>query len=115
MKDIADKATTAPHLLFVCVHNTGRSQMAEAFVRKLSQGKVIAESAGTQPSDKLNPVVVQAMREKGIDITGHHPKLMSNEMIQRANHIFTMGCFNETECPAVILKKSTDWGLEDPH
>ena len=77
MSASAKKHLAPPRLLFVCVHNTGRSQMAEAFTRQLSGGKVVAKSAGTRPSDTLNSVVVEAMREKGIDITAHTPKLMT--------------------------------------
>jgi protein-tyrosine-phosphatase len=109
------RPVAAQRLLFVCVHNKGRSQMAEAFTRQLSGGRVVADSAGTRPSSRLDPVVVEAMRERGIDITKHRPKLITDEMVGRADRVFTMGCFNDTECPAVILKKSVDWALEDPH
>ena len=98
--------------LFVCVHNSGRSQMAEAFTRLLSNGTVEAESAGTEPSQGVNPVVV-AMSEIGIDLTGHYPKVISQDMVDRADSVFTMGCSIDESCPAVFVP-SEDWGLEDP-
>ena len=99
--------------LFVCVHNSGRSQMAEAFTRHLSNGAVEAESAGTQPSTGVNPIVVEAMAEIGIDLAGHHPKVISQEMVDRADSVFTMGCSIDESCPATFVP-SEDWGLEDP-
>ena len=104
----------AQRVLFVCVHNSGRSQMAEAFARRLSNGKLIAESAGTAPTESLNKVVVEAMRERGIDITSQRPKLLSLGMPKRADRIFTMGCYDEGQCPAMLLD-SEDWALDDPH
>ena len=99
--------------LYVCVHNSGRSQMAEAFTRHLSNGTVEAESAGTEPSQGVNPVVVDAMAELGIDLAGHYPKVISQEMVDRADSVFTMGCSIDESCPAVFVP-SEDWGLEDP-
>lgn len=107
--------------LFVCTHNSGRSQMAEAFAKRLGQGKIAAESAGTQPTDSLNPQVVEAMKEIGYDMAGHHPKLMTQEMLDRADKVVTMGCgvnLNDVDseaavCPAVFVE-TEDWGLEDP-
>ena len=99
--------------LFVCVHNSGRSQMAEAFTRHLSNGTVAAESAGTEPSHGVNPVVVEAMAEIGIDLSGHYPKVISQDMVDRADSVFTMGCSIEESCPAVFVP-SEDWDLEDP-
>ena len=86
-------------VLFVCVHNSGRSQMAEAFARELSGGRLDAESAGTEPTAALNLVVVEAMRERGLDITGQRPKLLTPEMAQRADRIFTMGCYEAGHAP----------------
>ncbi len=102
-------------VVFVCVHNSGRSQMAEAFAKRLGAGKIIAESAGTQPADGLNPEVVQAMKEIGYDMKGHYPKLLTIEMINSADRIITMGCGVDAEgvCPASIVQ-TEDWGLEDP-
>ena len=87
--------------------------MAEALTRHLSNGAVEAESAGTQPSTGVNPIVVEAMAEIGIDLTGHHPKVISQEMVNRADSVFTMGCSIDESCPATFVP-SEDWGLEDP-
>ena len=108
-------------VIFVCVHNSGRSQMAEAFARKLGEGKIIAESAGTEPGGSLNPQAVAAMQEIGYDMSGHYPKLMTPEMVESADKVITMGCgvnLDDIEsggavCPAVFVE-SEDWGLEDP-
>lgn len=101
-------------VLFVCVENAGRSQMAEAFAKRYGKGKIEAMSAGTMPSKEVNPVVVQAMREKGIDISRNKPKLLSTKMVQEADMIIVMGCGAEGICPAPLLNKVTDWELEDP-
>jgi arsenate reductase (thioredoxin) len=102
-------------VLFVCVHNSGRSQMAEAFFNKMADGKAIAISAGTQPADEVNPVVVKAMRELGIDISDNKPKLLTMEMVEKANRMITMGCGAEAGevCPASFIE-TEDWALEDP-
>jgi protein-tyrosine-phosphatase len=101
--------------LFVCVHNAGRSQMAEAFAKK--QG-LNAASAGTVPATGVNPTVVQVMKEKGIDISSNAPKLLTTEMINQATFVFTMGCSVEEVCPRPMLakmqKKLVDWKIEDP-
>ncbi len=101
-------------VLFVCVENAGRSQMAEAFARHYGRGKIDALSAGTMPSDRTNPVVIQAMREKGIDISDSNPKLIDGKMVQEAAVIIVMGCGAEGFCPAPLLGKVVDWGIEDP-
>ncbi len=102
-------------VLFVCVHNSGRSQMAEAFFNKLAGGKAQAYSAGTQPADKVNPIVVEAMKETGIDISNNKPKLLTMDMVEKAERMITMGCGAEAEavCPASFIK-TEDWALEDP-
>ncbi len=100
-------------VLFVCVHNAGRSQMAEAFFNKLAKGKSVAESAGTVPATGINPVVLQAMREVGIDIEDRKPRLLSLEMMETADRVITMGCMDEAVCPASFTP-TEDWGLEDP-
>jgi arsenate reductase len=101
-------------VIFVCVHNSGRSQMAEAFAKRLGQGKLIAESAGTEPGDALNPQAVAVMREIGYDMSGHRPKVMTPEMVESADRIITMGCGVDADtCPAVFVP-SEDWGLDDP-
>ncbi len=102
-------------VLFVCVHNSGRSQMAEAFFSQLSKGKAQAYSAGTQPADKVNPVVIEAMREVGIDISSNRPKALTIDMVEKADRMITMGCGAEAEavCPASFIE-TEDWALEDP-
>lgn len=101
-------------VIFVCVHNSGRSQMAEAFAKRLGQGKLIAESAGTEPGDALNPTAVAAMEELGYDMSGHHPKMMTLDMVDSADRIITMGCgVDATTCPAAFMP-TEDWGLDDP-
>ncbi len=103
-------------VLFVCVHNSGRSQMAEALLNHYAQGKAQAISAGTQPGTQVNPVAVQAMRELGLDISEKRPKLLTDEMIAAADRIITMGCAVDAEaCPAIFFKAVEDWGLEDPY
>lgn len=107
--------TNGDSFLFVCVHNAGRSQMAEAFAKKRG---LKAESAGTMPATTVNPVVVQAMKEKGIDVSLGVPKLLTSEMINKATLVVTMGCSVEDVCPRPMLaqmqKKLVDWDLEDP-
>jgi len=102
-------------VLFVCVHNLGRSQIAEAFFNQLAKGEAFAISAGTQPADKVNPVVVEAMREIGIDISGNKPKALTMDMVEKADRMITMGCGAEAEdtCPASFIE-TEDWALEDP-
>ena len=101
-------------VLFVCVENAGRSQMAEAFAKHYDKGKVEATSAGTMPSSEVNPVVVQVMKEKGIDISKNKPKLINNQMVQEADIVIVMGCDPQGFCPAPLLEKVADWKLEDP-
>jgi len=102
-------------ILFVCVHNSGRSQMAEAFFNKLTEGKAIGLSAGTQPSNKVNPVVVEVMREVDVDIGDNKPKALTRDMVGIANRMITMGCGAEAKavCPATFVE-TEDWALEDP-
>jgi protein-tyrosine-phosphatase len=101
-------------VLFVCVENAGRSQMAEAFTRKHSGGKVEALSAGTMPAKGVNPVVIQVMQEKGIDLTAKKPKAITRQMVEEADVIIVMGCSAEGFCPAPLLNKVVDWQIEDP-
>jgi arsenate reductase len=100
--------------LFVCVENAGRSQMARAFAEKYGMK---ASSAGTMPSSRVNPIVVEAMREKGIDLSGNVPKMLTPEMINKAGLVVTMGCSVEEVCPKPLLaqmqKKLVDWNLKD--
>ena len=107
------KTTKLPNVLFVCVHNSGRSQMAEAFFNWLARGKARALSAGTAPADVVDPTVIEAMREVGIDISGNKPKALTPEMLEQADVVVTMGCGVEGVCPATFVK-TEDWGLEDP-
>ena len=101
-------------VVFVCTHNSGRSQMAEAFAKRLGKGKIIAESAGAEPADHLNPQAVQAMEEIDYDMSGHYPKPMTPEMVESADRIVTMGCgADAATCPAAFVP-SEDWGLDDP-
>lgn len=102
-------------VLFVCVHNSGRSQMAEAYYNLLSKGKAQGLSAGTQPADEVNPVVVEAMKEVGIDISSNKPKGLTMDMVEKADRMITMGCGAEAEavCPAGFIK-TEDWALEAP-
>jgi len=101
-----------PKILFLCVHNAGRSQMAAGFARQIGADDVIVYSAGSAPGEHLNPAVVEAMSEKGIDISNESPKRLNDEMGQEAQVIVTMGCGDE--CPVFIGKRYLDWDLEDP-
>jgi arsenate reductase len=101
-------------VLFVCVENAGRSQMAEAFAKKYGKDKFIVSSAGNQPADKVNPMVVEAMKEKGIDISMNKPKLLTFQMTQDADLIVTMGCNDQGVCPGPFFKATIDWKLEAP-
>jgi protein-tyrosine-phosphatase len=102
-------------VLFVCVHNSGRSQMAEAFFNKLAEDKARALSAGTQPDNEINPVVVEVMREADINIAGNKPKMLTMDIVKQAQRMITMGCGAEAGavCPASFLP-TEDWALEDP-
>ena len=100
-------------ILFVCTHNAARSQMAEAFFNSLADGKAKAISAGTMPASQVNPAVVQAMREVGIEISNQKPKLLTLDMMEKAERVITMGCGEETTCPASLVQ-TEDWKLEDP-
>jgi protein-tyrosine-phosphatase len=101
-------------ILFVCVENAGRSQIAEAFASKYGKDRIAAFSAGNKPADKVNPIVVQAMKEKGIDISTNRPKLLTFQMAQDADLIVTMGCNDQGICPGPFFKPTIEWKLEDP-
>jgi protein-tyrosine-phosphatase len=101
-------------ILFVCIENAGRSQMAEAFAKKYGKDKFIVSSAGNKPADKVNPIVVEAMKEKNIDISMNKPKLLTYEMAQNADLIVTMGCNEQGICPGPFFKPTVEWKLEDP-
>jgi arsenate reductase len=101
-----------PTVLFVCVHNAGRSQMAAGFMEKLSDGKVTVLSAGSAPKDSINPIAVAVMAEVGIDIANNTPKILTNEAVQESDVVITMGCGDT--CPFYPGKRYEDWVLEDP-
>ncbi|WP_294569471.1 arsenate reductase ArsC [uncultured Arthrobacter sp.] len=101
-----------PTVLFVCIHNAGRSQMAAGFLRELSGGAVEVRSGGSEPGDSINPVAVQAMAEEGIDISRAVPQLMTTEQVQASDVVITMGCGDV--CPVFPGKRYEDWELADP-
>ncbi|MEV6321286.1 arsenate reductase ArsC [Nocardia sp. NPDC051787] len=101
-----------PSVLFVCVHNAGRSQMAAAFLRHLSGDRVEVRSAGSAPADQINPVAVEAMREIGIDMSAEVPKVLTAEAVQASDVVITMGCGDA--CPYFPGKHYLDWKLDDP-
>ena len=101
-------------VLFVCVENAGRSQMAEAFFRKFIKDEFNVISAGTIPSTKLNPIVVQVMEEIGIDMTSQSPKTISNSMIDDSFKTVNMGCMDKESCPSLFVKDVIDWNIPDP-
>jgi len=104
-----------PRVLFVCVHNAGRSVMAEALFNELAAGRAEASSAGTIPGGAPHPVVVEAMREVGLDVAGHRGRLLTDDMVRSADRVITMGCaVDEQACPAVRYANVEDWGLPDP-
>jgi arsenate reductase len=101
-----------PAILFLCVHNAGRSQMAAAFARNLAGDRIVVYSAGSEPGDQLNDAVVMAMSEVGLDISDESPKKLTDEMGRQADVIVTMGCGDS--CPVYLGKRYLDWELEDP-
>ena len=100
-------------ILFVCVHNAGRSQIAEAFFNHYAKGKAQAFSAGTHYASRIDPIVVEAMAERGIDISNKRPKMLTLEMLGVADKVISMGCGVEGVCPATFVP-TEDWQLEDP-
>ncbi|MFF2390140.1 arsenate reductase ArsC [Agromyces sp. NPDC058104] len=101
-----------PTVLFVCVHNAGRSQMAAGFLRELAGDRVDVLSAGSEPKHRINPVAVQAMAEEGIDITNNVPKVLTTEAVRDSDVVITMGCGDA--CPIFPGKRYEDWKLDDP-
>ncbi len=99
-------------VLFVCVHNAGRSQMAAGFMRELGKGRVEVLSAGSAPKDSINPIAVEAMAEVGIDIASNTPKVLTTEAVQESDAVITMGCGDV--CPVYPGKRYEDWVLDDP-
>ncbi|MFS0705021.1 arsenate reductase ArsC [Cellulomonas sp. 179-A 9B4 NHS] len=104
--------TRTPSVLFVCVHNAGRSQMAAGFVRALSGGAVEVRSAGSLPAERVNPVAVEAMREVGVDLAGEQPKVLTAEAVEASDVVVTMGCGDV--CPFYPGVRYEDWVLDDP-
>ena len=101
-------------VLFVCVENAGRSQMAEGFFKKLAPSEYDGISAGTIPVSEINPLAVQAMKEVDIDISDNKSKLVTNEMIEESDSVVNMGCMNKESCPALFVEEIDDWAIEDP-
>lgn len=104
--------TTKPSVLFVCVHNAGRSQMAAGFLRDIAGDRIEVRSAGSMPADQINPIAVEAMSELGIDITAEAPKVLTTEAVQASDVVITMGCGDA--CPIFPGKRYEDWTLNDP-
>ncbi|MFJ4253479.1 arsenate reductase ArsC [Microbacterium sp. NPDC090003] len=105
-------AAATPSVLFVCVHNAGRSQMAAGFLRDIAGDRIEVRSAGSMPADAINPVAVEAMSELGIDITAEQPKVLTTEAVQASDVVITMGCGDA--CPFFPGKRYEDWKLDDP-
>ena len=106
------ETTKKPSVLFVCVHNAGRSQMAAAFLTTLGEGLIEVRSAGSQPAEKVNPAAVEAMAELGIDMSAEIPKVLTTEAVKESDVVITMGCGDT--CPIFPGKRYEDWELEDP-
>ncbi len=104
--------TDMPEVLFVCVHNAGRSQMAAALLERLAEGRIRVRSAGSTPGDEINPAVVQAMAEEGFDLAGRTPRRLSDDDVREADVVITMGCGDA--CPIYPGKRYLDWDLPDP-
>jgi protein-tyrosine-phosphatase len=104
--------TDQPEVLFVCVHNAGRSQMAAGLVNLRSDGRIHVRSAGSDPADEINPAVVEAMREVGVDMAQEFPKPLTDEVVRAADVVITMGCGDA--CPIYPGKRYEDWELDDP-
>jgi arsenate reductase len=104
--------TEKPTVLFVCVHNAGRSQMAAGYLRELAGGRLEVLSAGSEPKDQINPVAIEAMAEEGIDLAGNTPKILTVDAVKESDVVITMGCGDA--CPIFPGKRYEDWVLEDP-
>ena len=100
------------HVLFVCLHNAGRSQMSRALFERAAAGRHTADSAGTTPAERVHPEVVEAMRELGVDVSGRVPQKLTRELAEEADVVVTMGCGDE--CPYIPGKRYVDWELTDP-
>jgi len=106
--------STSNNILFVCLENAGRSQMAEAFFKKYTKNKFNVISAGATPSSYLNPTVVLVMAEIGINLKNHQPKLLSNFMIENSIKTINMGCMDKESCPALFVNDIDNWNIDDP-
>ncbi|MGO4488264.1 arsenate reductase ArsC [Microbacterium sp. 2RAF4] len=104
--------TQKPSVLFVCVHNAGRSQMAAGYLRHFGGDRIEVRSAGSMPAEQINPIAVKAMREEGIDITAEEPKVLTTEAVEASDVVITMGCGDA--CPFFPGKRYEDWKLDDP-
>jgi len=108
------KVKTKKTILFVCVENAGRSQMAEGFFRKYAPEGFIPASAGTKPTSQVNPLSIQVMNEIGIDISKQRSKDLTEDMMRNSDKIINMGCMDKNFCPTLFVPKVIDWGIEDP-
>jgi protein-tyrosine-phosphatase len=107
-----DSVAVPPDVLFVCVHNAGRSQMAAGLLRLRSEGRIVVRSAGSDPGEKINPAVIAAMAELGVDMSEEFPKPVTDELVRMADVVVTMGCGDA--CPVYPGKRYLDWDLDDP-
>ena len=112
MATVSDQLPAKPSVLFVCVHNAGRSQMAAGYLHHLANGAIEVRSAGSEPAHKINPLAVQAMAEEGIDIAAEKPKILTTDAVKASDVVITMGCGDS--CPYYLGKRYEDWELEDP-
>ncbi len=102
-------------VLFICIQNSARSQIAEAYFRKYAGNNITCSSAGTTPAGKVNPDAIAVMKEVGIDISANKPKVLTSEMVDHSSVIINMGCMDSNSCPAALLERAMeDWGIEDP-
>lgn len=112
MTDAAETTPAKPAVLFVCVHNAGRSQMAAGYLSHLAGDRIEVRSAGSMPAEQINPVAVEAMAEEGIDITAASPKVLTTDAVRASDVVITMGCGDA--CPIFPGKRYEDWELDDP-
>jgi arsenate reductase (thioredoxin) len=110
----SSKSKTKNIILFVCIQNAGRSQMAEGFFRKYAPEGYEPLSAGTKPTSEVNPIAIQVMKEVGIDISKQRPKDMTEDMMRNSTKIVNMGCMDKDWCPTAFAPNLVDWGIEDP-
>ena len=116
MEPKEENGKAVPNVIFMCIGNSCRSQIAEGFMKALAPKEWKVSSAGTKPADRVNPLAIEVMREVGIDISSHYSKIATSEMIQDATHIISMGCGVFDSCPVFLYKNKVldDWGIEDP-